>query len=613
MNFIRKIEVRNFRSLFELEIDELSDVNVFSGVNDVGKSNIIKALNLFFNNQVDWKTPLNMDLDTNSFHEVTRKFRKKGAEIHVKLEFNRPVRRYETSLDEQFWIQRIWKPDNSSQPETTWGEFGQKKSRSDTPRAITEILNRTHFLYVPAVRGQDYFRYLVGEVAHVFASKPSELLDLASRQTSEAIESASSDLVGILEQLTGLRFDYRLPNSMLALLQASGFDTEGNIPIQMRGDGVQGMVVPAILEYLSKQKASDYYFWGFEEPENSLEYKRAAELTDKIRDVYSKNTQIFLTTHSPAFIAMENAKTSIFRVSRREQTYEQKQYVEQVTDIQPVFVRGDFRENLLPRDLGLLMIARQFDRDNREADELGAKIELLEETIRLLSKPILIVEGPNDEATLAHAWHRLYEDSISFNFLAAHGVKEVTPLVKRWALPDEKRMCALCDHDKAGVGPVNSLLKSDFAHNSVGPYRSAIKHNMLAMTLPPPKKEGGLAQAQNLNLTLEFYFPDDVLCDIHDRSGGQLFSQTHYVQRGEHKENIDEFLDITSSQMKFRLLKQEGKTYLVDNLCTLKCKDFLAFHDLFEIVLAHLMPSYEPTLKPNVVNMLAERESRTEM
>lgn len=610
MIYISKIEISHFRSTNELTIDEISDVNVISGANDIGKSNILKALNLFFNYE---DSPVNLEEDTNTFHAYFSKHARKRKFIAVKLTFRRPKGKYIDSLTDYFWVKRQWDSYHPVEPETTWGKDGESKAEEEWKQGLTWFLKKSRFLYVPAIRDRSYFQQVLAKIYREITERRDEELKSAGDSLLGVIESRSTQLRAALMDATGLEFTFELPENVFALLRAAGLYTDNSIPYYLRGDGIQGLAVPGLLQALSNLKESYYYIWGFEEPENSLEYKKATALADMIRDSYSKQAQIFLTTHSPAFLAMENAKTSIFRVSRREQKYERKQYVEQVTDIQPVFVRGDFRENLLPRDLGLMMLARQFDRDNRAADELEAKIELLEENIRLLSKPILIVEGPNDEATLAHSWHRLYEDSIPFDFLAAHGVKEVTPLVKRWALPDEKRMCALCDHDKAGVGSVNRLLKSDFADNSAGLYQSVFKHNMLAMTLPPPEKGSGQAQAENSNLTLEFYFPDDVLCDIHDRSGGQLFSQTHYVQRGEHKENIDEFRDITSSQMKFRLLKQEGKTYLVDNLCTLKCKDFLAFHDLFEIVLAHLMPSYEPTLKPNVVNMLAERESRTEM
>ena len=41
-----------------MKLDDVKDVTVLSGKNDCGKSNVLRALNLFFNNQTDWITPL---------------------------------------------------------------------------------------------------------------------------------------------------------------------------------------------------------------------------------------------------------------------------------------------------------------------------------------------------------------------------------------------------------------------------------------------------------------------------------------------------------------------------------------------------------------------------
>lgn len=46
--FIKKIEIRNFRSIRNILIN-VDNYNTFVGLNDVGKSNLLKALNLFFN------------------------------------------------------------------------------------------------------------------------------------------------------------------------------------------------------------------------------------------------------------------------------------------------------------------------------------------------------------------------------------------------------------------------------------------------------------------------------------------------------------------------------------------------------------------------------------
>lgn len=54
MNIIDSVTIRYFRSVYTLNLSNCKDLNVFSGKNDVGKSNIIKALNLFFNQETDY-------------------------------------------------------------------------------------------------------------------------------------------------------------------------------------------------------------------------------------------------------------------------------------------------------------------------------------------------------------------------------------------------------------------------------------------------------------------------------------------------------------------------------------------------------------------------------
>lgn len=45
---IKRIKIRNFRSIVDLDI-KVDKMNILVGLNDVGKSNVLKALNLFFN------------------------------------------------------------------------------------------------------------------------------------------------------------------------------------------------------------------------------------------------------------------------------------------------------------------------------------------------------------------------------------------------------------------------------------------------------------------------------------------------------------------------------------------------------------------------------------
>ena len=68
MIVIEKIEIKNFRSFdnhqeFNNEIIKANHLNILSGANDSGKSNILRALNLFFNGYTDIETFFDFNSD----------------------------------------------------------------------------------------------------------------------------------------------------------------------------------------------------------------------------------------------------------------------------------------------------------------------------------------------------------------------------------------------------------------------------------------------------------------------------------------------------------------------------------------------------------------------
>ena len=63
MQLIKSVEIRYFRSLYKVKLDKISDLNIIFGRNDSGKSNAIRALNLFFNNETNPDTLFNFTRD----------------------------------------------------------------------------------------------------------------------------------------------------------------------------------------------------------------------------------------------------------------------------------------------------------------------------------------------------------------------------------------------------------------------------------------------------------------------------------------------------------------------------------------------------------------------
>ena len=83
---IKKITIKNFRSIESLSID-CSNITTLVGANDAGKSNVLRALNLFFNDKTDHALPFQFERDYNVF---SPKQAKKAKHIIVELTIELP-------------------------------------------------------------------------------------------------------------------------------------------------------------------------------------------------------------------------------------------------------------------------------------------------------------------------------------------------------------------------------------------------------------------------------------------------------------------------------------------------------------------------------------------
>jgi len=88
MNIIDRIEINYFRSIYTVTIKNTGDLNIFVGGNDVGKSNILRSLNLFFNNMTDLDTSHEFLSDLSRLREDEARSAKGRATIWIKVTFN---------------------------------------------------------------------------------------------------------------------------------------------------------------------------------------------------------------------------------------------------------------------------------------------------------------------------------------------------------------------------------------------------------------------------------------------------------------------------------------------------------------------------------------------
>ncbi|MDP1676196.1 MAG: AAA family ATPase [Bacteroidota bacterium] len=382
MKYINKIEISKFRSFGQFETIDCSDINIFSGANDSGKSNILKAINLFFNGKADFH-PYNSENDFNKWfrdNDVRGK-----RDISIKIFFNDGAYR---DLDKQgrkginsgFIAEKIFK--DSGAIDTNFYYLDNKEIDDDASRirADATIREKIRYLYIPAIRDSDFRKSIQRQLEYIANSTDkrykSEDLKQAFTELEKGLKDKLSELSTVINE--SLKIDIQTEVTFSSLLESLSFNTFGDIEtkgrgtkgftkqpiaLQSRGDGIQMHFLSFLLWFVAKEDKKHNYILGFEEPEIAFEFKRQFDMVKKFVDVFSKNIQFFVTTHSPAFAFYDEAsKTTLskFRVYRDiDKTTSKKRNISRIknlenyyTDLFTQFEQGNLLEKQhLERDL----------------------------------------------------------------------------------------------------------------------------------------------------------------------------------------------------------------------------------------------------------------------
>lgn len=407
MRVIESITIRYFRSVYTVTLNGCKDINVITGKNDVGKSNILKALNLFFCQQSDFMQSFSFDDDYSlTRREIVKRNSIRGQRyFSISIRFNRGDR-MKRSLPPTFTVTKRW--DMHSQECKTNSDVHRRMqlyattndilySEKTTSRFLSMFLNKIKYVYIPAIKDEKVFTNTLNILqSNIYKSDNSIMLDEPIRHANEAIQEIIGELQDDFKSSTGIDNLVQLPNSLnytSGLLQIDTTITNGIVPIDKRGDGIRTHYIPKILNYVANN-SDDIYVWGFEEPENSYEYRRCIQVAKEFEKQYANTSQIFLTSHSPAFFEEIPEKKAIFRMGR--------------DGDKTILLKDDIA---LDEELGYIELYRKFAERivslQEEINQQKCEIEGLQNEIRDSQTPIILTEGKTDASFLKLAIEKL--------------------------------------------------------------------------------------------------------------------------------------------------------------------------------------------------------------
>jgi hypothetical protein len=316
VRLISRIEIRGFRSIRHCAVDGLDDFTALAGLNNSGKSNVLRALNAFFTGETDERTPLDVAAD---YHRPDLRL-KKAKEITVSVSFVLPDKfRFRKRLENvesllggrEFEITKKWRV---ALPIATYSLNGRDLTPEETLR-IDQFLQLVSFRYIPnRVMPVDVLRSQREALRDVLVrrlgpkAKQHEAAFDIIRDTSESlIQGLSDDLSTASPDIGSVHL--ATPSSWTDVAFALGYRVvEGDVELEdaLQGSGVQSLLMLETLHLIDRDYFQQFGWrqaaiWALEEPESSLHASLEARVASYLATIStepSSRLQVVCTSHS---------------------------------------------------------------------------------------------------------------------------------------------------------------------------------------------------------------------------------------------------------------------------------------------------------------------------
>jgi 5S rRNA maturation endonuclease (ribonuclease M5) len=292
-----------------------------------------------------------------------------------------------------------------------------------------------------------------------------------------------------------------------------------SISLLNRGEGIKSKYIPPLLRWLDNNDKTKDFIWAIDEPENSLEFGLSDKLARLFFNDYAKSNQIFLTSHSLAFINPPDNimfRPKIFKVSKNELGGTQWQDLDDLFKTQSKIELYD--------ELGVLLAQKEFIDMYRD---VVSQKEQLRKNIDKYTVPILIVEGKTDKWILERAWavlnptidmpFEIYPSGLYINEDESEGnadqarrsIELISPMTDLG-----KTIIGLFDNDREGNEQFKGLSKKIFEGYNIRDFTRKHKtKNIFGVLLPVPASRKHFVGNKFLQrfLEIEHYFDNSIL------------------------------------------------------------------------------------------------------
>ena len=601
MRIIKGVRIKYFRSIHTTTRGsvthlQMNDINVFVGQNDAGKSNVLRALNLFFNGECEPGQPFSFFKD---FSVQRHKKRREKSRIEIELTIEPPKKLGLVNNGYINWS-KTWLENN--QIDESFEYLNGDSFIANRKSGFYKWLKKIKFRYVPAIKSQEYFNRLMYDLYVLFQKDTNELEEVFNNQVRQKTSQISEELNKRLNMSSVLQFK----GTFRELFNTLEFGTEdGKIMLTQRGDGIKIRHIPVILQNMAEVELSENRrrepaastIIAFEEPENNLEFKFERRLAQTFIDYakrihYKDNkthpldegVQLFITTHSPVFYTLQDQSPDLVN------TFYVGKKSDESSDIKPI-PKNDRGRQEIEREMDLdplIELSSKWNLLTREYQKITSDLSKLKEKLADVDMPVLITEGKTDVNIIRTAWIKLFpEKHMPFKIITGntHNNEEsyggnagagVLHHFLKSVKPEDNKTIALWDRDEAGIKAFK--LDKNFDKNQEKEFLKTHKNNKaFGIILPIPEDRKLYAKAENL--AIEYYFnPEEI--EQKNEHGSGITLQKQKISR--------KFGDILEEQEldneELKIITGNKVVFAEEIVATLQKASFHRFNKLFETI-----------------------------
>lgn len=313
---IEEFSVSNYRSISKLIIKPASEgLITICGANNVGKTNFLRALKLFFTADVEIFEPD----DDIPYHIVEGTY---GGGYRTTLK----AKLKDLTNDDIYQLQQVYSKKKNEKfleikgtknklklSETEIRDFLSKNfsfflieaSNIDIPKLISEIVN-DEILPAGLIRRSGAQKQAL-ELLKEFIDKSKNAVGKIENELTSLFKDLFKDIESIETEDWKLKINFPeysfLREAISSTINFTLFDTNDR-ELESKGSGIQRIILLSLIQYLNKKSKKDIV-WAIDEPEAYLQPSLQKSLYDKFSSESDKNT-IILATHSTFFIDLDN-------------------------------------------------------------------------------------------------------------------------------------------------------------------------------------------------------------------------------------------------------------------------------------------------------------------